>query len=407
LGQENHDRKPISLFYSYSHKDEPLRRKLEDHLVPLKRIGKITEWHDRKIEAGREWEKEIDHYLSTADIILLLVSASFIASEYCWSVEIKKALERHEHGEARVIPVILRRCRWQGTPFAKLQATPKDAKPVTTWSDWDTAFDDVVSKIEAVVEELQRIPTLEFTDFAVFRDIDAPWCPEMVALPKGEFLMGSPESDEERCDDEGPQHRVTIGSRLAIGRHPLTFAEYDYFCDVTKREKPEDEGWGRGRRPVINVSWHDAQAYCKWLAKETGKPYRLPSEAEWEYAARAGTTTRYSFGNEITEKDANFRGTIGTTTEVGAYPANSWGLYDIQGNVWEWVEDIWHDSYEGAPTDGTAWTGAKGKNSSHKRLGRGGSWDDIPRALRAAGRGRGDPGCRDSDLGFRVARTLD
>jgi hypothetical protein len=116
----------------------------------------IAEWNDRDIEAGKEWEKEIDHHLSSADIILLLVSASFIASEYCRSVEIKKALERHERGEARLIPVILRPCRWQRTPFAKLQATPKDAKPVTAWADEHAAFDDVVSKIEAVVDELRR-----------------------------------------------------------------------------------------------------------------------------------------------------------------------------------------------------------------------------------------------------------
>jgi hypothetical protein len=148
--------KPISLFYSYSHRDEDLRLKLQDHLAVLKWNGMIAEWNDRDIEAGAEWEREIDRHLSSADIILLLISASFIASKYCWSVEVKKALERHDRGEARVIPVILKPCRWQSTPFARLQATPKDAKPATAWSDLDTAFDDVVSKIEAVVLELQR-----------------------------------------------------------------------------------------------------------------------------------------------------------------------------------------------------------------------------------------------------------
>ena len=193
-------------------------------------------------------------------------------------------------------------------------------------------------------------------DFAVFRDVDAPWCPELVALPAGEFLMGSPESEEGRFVDEGPRHRVTIGRRFALGRYPVTFEEYDHFC-VTQLAKPKDGNWGRGRRPVINVIWRDAVYYCDWLSRQTDKLYRLPSEAEWEYACRARTTTRYSFGDAITPKDANYaESKIGKTTEVGSYPPNPWGLHDMHGNVWEWVEDVWHDSYNGAPVDGSAWT---------------------------------------------------
>src|SRR5512132_2381056 len=183
-----------------------------------------------------------------------------------------------------------------------------------------------------------------------------------MALPLGEFLMGSPEDEEGRFNDEGPQHRVTIGRRFAIGPYPVTFDEYDHFCAVTLRAKPADEGWGRGRRPVINVSWKDAKAYVSWLSQHTGKPYRLPSEAEWEYAARAGTTTRYTFGDAVTPKYANYsESEFGKTTEVWpswrctAATPNAWGLHDMHGNVWEWVEDVYHDSYKGAPTDGTAW----------------------------------------------------
>jgi hypothetical protein len=145
-------------------------------------------------------------------------------------------------------------------------------------------------------------------DLAVFRDVAALWCPEMVTLPAGDFLMGSPESEEGRFLNEGPQHKITIGYRFAIGRDPVTFAEYDRFCDVTKREKPMDRGWGRGRHPVTNISWDDAQAYCGWLATETGKPYRLLSEAEWEYACRAGTVTPFSFGATISTDQANYDG---------------------------------------------------------------------------------------------------
>ena len=166
---------------------------------------------------------------------------------------------------------------------------------------------------------------------------------------------------------------------------------------------------------VVNISWKDAQAYIDWLERETGKPYRLPSEAEGEYAARAGTTTRYAFGDAITPKDANYYNSLYLlgryadafkTTEVGAYPPNAWGLYEMHGNVWEWVEDIYHDSYKGAPNDGSAWTDGEG-TESRNRVYRDGSWYYDPGGLRSASRGRNGPGVRYNDLGFRVARTLD
>jgi formylglycine-generating enzyme required for sulfatase activity len=443
--------KAISLFYSYSHKDEDLRLKLQDHLAPLKWSGMIAEWHDRKIEAGKEWEKEIDDHLSSADIILLLVSASFIASPYCWSVEISKALERHERGEARVIPVILRPCQWQRTSFAKLQFTPRDAKPVTAWPDLDTAFDDVVSKIGAVVDELQRsvsqpadagalltpppeglstgtllTPPPAFADFAVFRDIDAPWCPEMVVLPAGEFLMGSPESEEGRNDDEGPQRRVKISTRFAMSRYPVTVEQYRRFVEATDRrheggiriwtgsewKNDPSKSWSvpgftqTDRHPTVGVSWQDATCYCAWLAKETGKQYRLPSEAEWEYACRAGTTTPYSFGETMGKKDANFDMNVSKTTEVGSFPPNPWGLYDMHGNVWEWVEDIWHGSYEGGPTESSAWTEGEGTLSVVTRVCRGGSWGYNQADCRSARRSWGIPTTRPHIQGFRVARML-
>jgi TIR domain len=142
---------PISLFYSYSDEDEELRQKLEVHLASLRRSGMIADWHDREIKAGAVWQEEIDRNLSSADIILLLVSPSFLASDYCWRVEVMKALERHDRGEARVIPVILRPCLWARTPLAKLQAVPADGKPVTAWADQDAALRDVASTIERVV----------------------------------------------------------------------------------------------------------------------------------------------------------------------------------------------------------------------------------------------------------------
>lgn len=244
-------------------------------------------------------------------------------------------------------------------------------------------------------------------DFAVFRDVDGPWCPELVALPSGKFLMGSRDTEKGHYAFESPQHEVTIERRYAIGRFPVTFEEYDHFCTRTGRQKPGDRGWGRHRRPVINVSWQDARDYADWLTKETGQAYRLPSEAEWEYACRAGTTTPYAFGDEITPKDANYKDSgNGRTTEVGAYPPNPWGLHDMHGNVWDWIDDVWHDSYAGAPTDGSVWIGGEGREPASRRVNRGGSRSGTWRNLRSAFRYGVQPDYRSSYLGFRVARTL-
>jgi formylglycine-generating enzyme required for sulfatase activity len=230
--------------------------------------------------------------------------------------------------------------------------------------------------------------------------------PAMVALPGGTFLMGSPESEEGRDADEGPQHEVTIRP-FAIGKYKVTFAEWGACAAAggCNGYRPDDRGWGRGRRPLINVSWKDARAYCEWLANVTGQPYRLPSEAEWEYAARAGTKTGYAFGDEITKKDANFGLNVGKTTEVSAHPASPWGLYDMHGNVWEWVADIWHPDYhEGAPADGSAWIEPWAVAGAFRVL-RGGSWSDEAPYLRSAYRLARDPGYRSNSIGFRCART--
>ena len=239
-----------------------------------------------------------------------------------------------------------------------------------------------------------------------FRDCNE--CPEMVVVPSGLFTMGSPHREKGR-DDEGPRHVVRIDYRFAVGVYEVTFAEWDACANAggCDRYVPDDEGWGRGNRPVINVSWEDAQSYMRWLSARTGHNYGLLSESEWEYVAKTGTETAYSGGNHIGFTRANCRGCGSRwdsekTAPVGSFSANGWGVHDMHGNVWEWAEDCYNDSYVGAPSDGSAW---EYRNCS-KRVLRGGSWFDGPRYLRSANRVRYATGLRLNDLGFRVARRF-
>ncbi len=232
---------------------------------------------------------------------------------------------------------------------------------------------------------------------------DCPECPEMVVIPAGSFMMGSPANEEGRSLVEGPRHRVTIPRAFALGKYVVTFHEWDNCVrDGGCSHRPDDWGWGRGNRPVIGVNWNDAREFTRWLSQRTGQKYRLPSEAEWEYAARAGTTTAYHFGNDINPRQANYGVNEFKTVAVGRYPANAFGLHDVHGNVWEWVEDCWDRRYKGAPRNGSAWTTGQ---CSHRVL-RGGSWVNVPRYVRAAFRLGYDSGDRYYDTGFRIARTL-
>jgi formylglycine-generating enzyme required for sulfatase activity len=230
--------------------------------------------------------------------------------------------------------------------------------------------------------------------------------------------MGSPASEKDRRDNEGPQHVVTLARAFAVGRFAVTFDEWDA-CVAgggCNGYRPLDGLYGggvRGRRPVINVSWNDAKAYVAWLSRQTGKTYRLLSEAEREYVTRAGTTTPFWWGSSITPQQANYDGTYAYNGgATGAYrkqslPVDSfipspWGLYQVHGNVNEWVEDCYHDSYSGAPADGSAWTAG----DCSDRILRGGDWSNLPDSLRSADRYHLTPDKRYVQVGFRVARTL-
>jgi len=229
----------------------------------------------------------------------------------------------------------------------------------------------------------------------------------MVMIPAGKFIMGSPDDEPGRDADEGPRHEVTIAKPFAVSKYEVTFHEWDACVAAAACQKIGDR-WGRGQMPVINVSWDDAKTYVAWLSWSTGKEYRLLTEAEWEYAARAGTTTFYFWGDDPGKGNANCDGCGNQwdrkqTVPAGSFEPNAFGLYDMHGNVWEWCEDIWHENYDGVPGDGSAWL-ANGDPSL--RVVRGGSWSNDSQILRVAIRIRSTSVYRYSNFGFRVARTL-
>ena len=225
---------------------------------------------------------------------------------------------------------------------------------------------------------------------------------EMVSIPGGIFRMGDLNGGGH--DDERPVHSVTVPA-FKMGKYEVTFDQWDA-CVADGgcgRYTPDDGGWGRGDRPVINVSWDDAHAFIDWLNEKTGGNFRLPSEAEWEYAARAGSTTKYSWGNSVGSSRANCNDDCGDrwnySAPVGSFSANAWGLHDMHGNVWEWVQDCTNDSYIGAPTDGSGWTSGDCSN----RIIRGGAWKNSLNAMRSAYREGWDPSAQDNEQGFRLA----
>jgi formylglycine-generating enzyme required for sulfatase activity len=255
----------------------------------------------------------------------------------------------------------------------------------------------------------------------------------MLRIPAGSFEMGAPETEAERTERERPVHLVTLGEFL-LGQTPITQAQWRAVAAWQRLEHEDGKLWPElldpepvaqlkeperfqgEQRPVVNVSWHDAMAFCQRLRLRTGKNYTLPSEAQWEYACRAGTTTPFHFGTSISTKLANYDGSEvygdgekgeyrQQTTDVLSFPANAWGLHDMHGNVWEWCADHWHGNYEGAPEDGRAWIDeeAKGnKNETKSRLLRGGSWFGHPANCRSASRAYGRPDDRNNSIGFRV-----
>jgi len=237
------------------------------------------------------------------------------------------------------------------------------------------------------------------------RFVDGALAPELVVIPIAGFMRGQADGDF----DEQPVQKISLKNKFALSRYEVTFADYAIYCEDTGKELPDDSDWGRGNKPVVNVSWEEAKAYTDWLSEKTGATYRLPTDAEWEYAARAGSTTLYPWGNDVGEEMANCAGcnTIWgseRTARVGRFAPNAFGLFDMAGNVFEWTEDCWNNTFEGIGLDGAAYQNPAGCG---KRVIRGGGWSFPPKEIRSANRWRDFPTRKSDDTGFRVLRELD
>jgi|CXWL01.1.fsa_nt_gi formylglycine-generating enzyme required for sulfatase activity len=375
---------------------------------------------DQQTRVGLRWHKEIERELHAARAVVVLWSATSRDSDF--------VLEEAEYGKHKEIlfPAFIESVEFS-YGFSRIQTADL--------IDWNNQpqhpgflqlLDSLRLHLNDFAVELPKSVGLTKTAQSAikpvlksgqtFRDklkIGGEG-PLMVIIPAGRFLMGSPSDEPDRSENEGPQHEVRIAKPFALGVTAVTFDDFDLFCQVTNREQPADEGWGRKNRPVIYVSWHDTQDYCIWLSEQTSRSYRLPSEAEWEYACRAGTSTPFHTGTRISTEQANFNGDYTyngsakgmdreKTLAVGTFPPNAFGLYDMHGNVWEWCQDKWHDNYQGAPSDGSSWE----NEGSNELVLRGGSWSGYPHGARASAR-HSDffsfflPVNRNNGIGFRV-----
>ncbi len=433
-----------------SYKSE--RRNAARHLQKVLKLNGFEAWYDYGLIPGDDFEPRLMGELRAAKVCVVLWCAMSVKSPWV----IKEAAEARSRGA--FLPTWIEKASlpkefagadtidltsWDGDPTSAVlfrlladvgrrvgrEPSPNFSGLRELHDDWIgfgkpslasfTLGAPVAAHERAVAGHVQTPPLPPPPSVPSTQRSTLVRAPEMVTIPPGRFLMGAPAGEEGSSDAERPQHDVRIDYAFALGKHAVTFAEWDAAIAAgAKLEKPSDEGWGRDRRPVINVNWNDVKAYIAWLNSRLGlegrrDAYRLPSEAEWEYACRAGTTTPFSFGATISTTQANYCGeyTYGAgkkgenrekTTPVGSFSANAFGLHDMHGNVWEWCEDAWNANYNGAPTDGSAWLTV----DASSRVLRGGSWSIDPQDLRSAARGRYDPTVRVSIIGFRVARTV-
>ena len=375
-------------------------------------------WWDDRIDPTSSWDETIEREITAAKAVVVLWTPLSTASDWVRT-------EAHFASNAKkLVPALLRPCT------IPLAFSLTQAADLTRWrgDDDDRQWRKCLTWVSDLVQSHARrigedAPTVQApaaaygalasgdpvvdgyavgpTTLAGTAFQDGPGLPVMRVMAAGRFQMGSPVTEKERRESEGPQHWVTIAQAFAIGVFPVTFREWDAIARDRIDHVPADQGWGRGGRPAVDVSWLDAVAFTDALSAQTGAHYRLPSEAEWEYACRARTQTPFPYGADLPDACAVFAPSQGTR-EVGLCAPNPFGLHDMTGNVREWVEDLWHNNYVGAPGDGSAWTGGDGS----MRVVRGGGWSDAKGILRSAARGRATTTERSAIIGLRVCREL-
>lgn len=425
------------VFLSYKHEDVDIARRIADAM----RDSGISVWWDDGITPRKAWDTEIEQAISTASSVVVLWSPRSVSSDWVRT----EAHYGHDHG--KLIPVSVEPCTipiaftltqtvnlsgWNGDP-AHLQwrklliwiadasnktgaQTPED--PGTRDKIQRNVIGNLPSGDPIVDGALVSPHTPAGTAFT-----DGQEMPVMRIVPKGIFLLGTTQDDPDRTSCEAPQRRIDIPAPFAIGVFPVLISEYIKLAgslpSAPAPPAPKESWFGRfrnpskpvaqapaaaipaGRIPAIHISFDDAHAFVDRLSSAAQQKYRIPSEAEWEYACRAGSDTRYCCGDSIDSKRAAFGLAFGPV-ETGAFPANAYGLYDMHGNVREWTADLWHDSYDSTPQDGRpALDGQAGM-----RVVRGGSWRDSAAMLRSAARMRATPSIRADVIGFRVARSI-
>jgi len=416
------------VFFSYSRADKDVAQKL---LRELSANG-IEFWLDQREIRGR-WDDEIEQAIQACSALLVVLTPNSARSKNVRD-EISYAL----HLDKDVVPVMLTKCdvpfrihRIQYVDFTGDYAAALERCCELLRSDGtnrDAEKPQARKRRRAPVSRPSRSspakPKPARGHTATFKDFDR--APDMIEIAPGEFMMGASAQERGAGNDERPQHGVSIRRAFAVGRFPVTFSEWGAaLADHGVEHAASDHGWGAGNRPVVDVNWDDAQSYVRWLSQKTAQPYRLLTEAEWEYVARAGTTTPFWWGNKITSVEANFDARYpyegaepgearGRTEPVDRFTPNPWGLYQVHGNIWEWCQDHWFDNHQGAPQDG-----APRKLSEEPRRGgffslpktparvvRGGSWKSVASDLRASRRESFPQSYRANSIGFRVARDL-
>jgi formylglycine-generating enzyme required for sulfatase activity len=463
------------LFISYSHVDRGWVERLQTMIRPLVRSEALRLWDDSQIPPGAKWKVEIEKALASAKVALLLVSDDFLASEFVTNKELPPLLRAAEEEGLCILWVCLGPCFYEATPIHEYQAVLPPGEPLEALSPVrqkaalktiaGAIRDALRSEVAAVQVPPAPVPPAQVqprpvpsalpappastaapaatdssrlqlfaTTTCLLRKVGGRWravrrplqvegyqeemgqgvALTMVKIPAGQFLMGSPEDEPERSAAEDPQHEVTLDA-FFLAQTPITQAQWRAAALWQKVERdlnPDPSNFKGANRPVEQVSWFDALEFCRRLSQRTGRTYTLPSEAQWEYACRAESTTPFHFGGILTPDLANFNGTFpygsdlkGTfraqTTDVTSFPANDWGLQDMHGNVWEWCEDHWHGNYDFAPEDDQPWL-IPAAGPDEGRLLRGGSWDFKPSNCRSASRGQNRPDFVAVGIGFRV-----